>query len=60
MELANDEGGAPRSLAEVIAEGPDSDIQNLRDVMGGLEVMNNEGEGPHSPAKIIAEGHRAP
>ena len=50
MELANDEGGAPRSLAEVIAEGPDSDIQNLRDVMGGLEVMNDEGEGPQIPA----------
>ena len=54
MELANDEGGAPRSLAEVIAEDPDSDIQNLRDEMGGSKVMNDEGEGPQSPAKIIA------
>ena len=46
MELANDEGEAPRSLAEVIAEGLDSDIQNLRDEMGGSKVMNDEGEGP--------------
>ena len=60
MELANDEGEAPQSLAEVIAEGPDSDIQNLRDEMGGSKVMNDEGEGPQSPAKIIAEGRWAP
>ena len=60
MELANDEGEAPRSLAEVIAEGPNSDIQILRDKMGGSKVMNDEGEGPQSPAKIILEGHRAP
>ena len=60
MELANDEGEAPQSLAEVIAEGPDSDIQNLRGEMGGSMVMNDEGKGPQSPAKIIAEGRRAP
>jgi len=51
---------SPQSLAKVITQGPEGDIQNLRNVAGDAEVMNNEGEGPHSPAKIIAEGHRAP
>ena len=55
----NDEGEAPRSLAKVITEGLDGDVQNLRGVVGNAEVMNDEGEGLQSPAKVITEGRRA-
>ena len=59
MELMNNEGEAPRSLAKVITKGLDGDVQNLRGVVGDAEVMNDEGEGPQSPAKVITEGRRA-
>ena len=59
MELMNDEGEAPQSLAKVITEDLDGDVQNLRGVVGDAEVMNDEGEGPQSPAKVITEGRRA-
>ena len=58
-ELTNDEGEAPQSLAKVITQGPEGDIQNLRNVAGDAEVMNNEGEALPSPAKAITEGRGA-
>ena len=60
MELMNDGGEAPRSLAKVITEGLDGDVQNLRGVVGDAEVMNDEGEGLQSPARSspkVAERH---
>ena len=46
MELMNDGGEAPRSLAKAVTEGLDGDVQNLRDVVDGAKVKNDGGEAP--------------
>ena len=59
MELMNDGGEAPRSLAKAVTEGLDGDVQNLRDVVGNAKAKNDGGEAPRGPAKVITKGHRA-
>ena len=57
MELMNDGGEAPRSLAKAVIEGLDGDVQNLRDVVGDAKVKNDGGETQQRSSPKVTERH---